>query len=460
MRFALVAALIVGCTPLTSAAPTQTNASSPSLPSLSASASPPATSNAASSASPSATASPASGVVGSGTFVSSTAARATGDPESAKRAAAGIRSLAAELYRELANTPANLVFSPYSAAAALAMTRVGASGSTAAQMDAVLHRAEVGDLDAAFNALDLELARRTQSAAGYGHTPLELTTANRLWAQRGLTFASPFLDRLSAYYGAGVGLVDYVNAREAARSAINAWVSDRTNARIAELVKKDMLNELTRFVLTDAIYFKAQWSRPFLKSATAAGPFRRLDGTTTQAMMMRDAGSGLYARGNGYQTVSLSYTNGQSMIVIVPDAGTFAAFERALDARTLASIDAALESTYVILQMPKFEFRTSAPLKAPLERLGMPIAFTDAADFSAITKEAKLVLQDVVQEAFIAVDEDGTEAAAATAVFGGATGAPSHQAELVVDRPFLFLIRDDFTGAILFMGRVLDPTAG
>ncbi len=459
MYLALLIVLLAGCT-RPAAAPSR-----PATPSVSATASvvptPTLTTTLTPTSSPNAsgTARPSATVIVNADLASSTAARAAGDPAAARKAADCVRALAVDLYRELAAPGKNMVFSPYSAAAALALTRVGARGATAQQMDTVLHTQLVIDLDAAFNALDLELAKRA-APSPYGHLPLQLATANRLWAQRGLTFATPFLDRIAAYYGASVGLVDYVNARETARKAINAWVSDATQARIPDLVKQEQLNELTRFVLTNALYFKAQWFVPFSKQATRSGPFHKLDGTAVEAQLMTRLASMPYAKGPGYQAASLAYANELSMVFIVPDTGALSSFERGLDAQVLSSILTSLAYESVELSLPKFQFRTRAPLRMPLERLGMPMAFTDKADFSGITTQAHLLLQDAVQEAFIAADEEGTEAAAATAVIGGATGGPSQWVTLTIDRPFIFLIRDDATGTILFMGRVLDPTVG
>jgi serpin B len=376
-----------------------------------------------------------------------------------RAAATAIDALAAGLYGQLIREHQNLVFSPYSAEVALAMTRVGAKGLTASQMDAVLHASFVADLDAELGALERELARRPgQYRYGTTTVPLDLATANRLWAQSGYDFQQRFLDILSSRYGAGVGLVDYVRAPDAARRAINAWVSDRTRSRIPELIPDGIITELTRFVLTNAIYLKAKWGRPFHDQRTGPAPFHRQDGTDAQVQMMR---AGIvhfpYHRGPDYQVVHLPYVGGLSMIVIVPDAGAFAAFESRLDGARLTAIAEAAASTSIDLSMPRFEFRTTTLLKAPLGRLGMPIAFTERADFSGIATVEPLLIQEVVQEAFISVDEEGTEAAAATAVIGGATGGPSEWVTLTIDRPFIFIIRDDATGATLFMGRVLDP---
>lgn len=400
-------------------------------------------------------------IVATGDVVTTNAARVVAQGD-AQRAAAGVQALAVDLYTQLATKPTNLAFSPYSVAIALAMTRVGAKGETASQMDAVLHASQVGDLDAAFNALDQALAKRPGSYPLPGQqktVPLELATANRLFAQRGFAFLTPFLDRVSAYYGASVGIVDYVNAREAARATINAWVSDRTKTRIPELIKQGVLNELTRLVLTNAVYMKATWRVPFDPALTAAGAFHRVDGTTVQASLMHaPTSTHAYARGATYQAVALPYAGGLSMVMIVPESGAFTSFEKALDDRVVSSILGAMKSSSVDLRMPKFQFRTATSLTAALSKLGMPIAFTDRADLSGISAQDALRIQDVVHEAFIAVDENGTEAAAATAVVVGLTAAPAEVVTLTVDRPFLFLVRDDETGAILFMGRVLDPS--
>jgi serpin B len=379
---------------------------------------------------------------------------------SANDAAKAIDALGADLYRQLARDQQNLVFSPYSVEIALAMARAGAAGATATQMDTVLHAALVGDLDSGLVALDRELAKRPgRYPYGAGTVPLELGMANRLWAQRGFDFGVPFLDRLSTRYGTGMGLVDYIGSRDDARRAINEWVSARTRARIPELVPDGVLNDLTRFVLTNAIYLKAKWQRSFPTTETRPAPFHRLDGTDSQAQLMtRGVTTYAYGRGAGYQAISLPYVGGLSMVVVVPDAGAFAAFESSLDAQRLRQVVDGLAYSSVDLRFPRFTFRTAAPLKEALSRLGMPLAFTKDADFSGISPHEPLHIQAAIHEAFIAVDEEGTEAAAATAVIGGATGGPNEWVTLTIDRPFLFLIRDDATGATLFMGRVLDPS--
>ena len=290
---------------------------------------------------------------------------------------------------------------------------------------------------------------------------LELATANQLWGQRDYPFHDAFLDKLAANYGAGMRLVDYIKATEDARKAINAWVSDQTRERIPELIAEGVLNSDTRLVLTNAIYLNAPWMHRFNKDATAAGPFTLLDGSTVEAQFMRLSEDLRFAKGSGYQAVELPYVGGSlSMLVIVPDAGEFADFQSAFNADTLENIVSDLKTAQVKLGFPRFEYSTQASLKDALKEMGMPIAFEGGlADFSAMSPDGKnLYIQDVIHEAFIAVDEDGTEAAAATAVVVGRTSAPVDVVELTVDRPFLYAIRDNDTGAILFLGRVVDPS--
>ena len=372
-----------------------------------------------------------------------------------------IEQFGTDLYKQIAkDARGNVVLSPYGAAAAVAMTRLGAAGTTADQIDGVLHTTGASDASTAFNSLAQELVKpRTASVTDAAHAPL-LTTANQLWGQRAYSFERPFLDALATYYGAGLYLEDFAGATEQARSDINDWVARNTQDRITDLIPRGILDQNTRFALTNALYLKASWWKAFTKSLTKPMPFRRADGTVVQAPMMATYSQFPYHAGSGYQAVQMPYQGGLSMLVVVPDAGTFSAFEMGLSGAQLRSIVGGLERDYgVSLTFPKFQFRTETDLARPLSALGMPIAFTERADFSGVTRQEPLRLQAALQQTFIAVDEDGTEAAAATAFVGGATGGPPKSVELVVDRPFIFLIRDDATGAILFIGRVLDPTA-
>lgn len=395
-------------------------------------------------------------------LVMSDVARSDVDPAGVASAGELTSAFALDLYAALSEgNDDNLVFSPYSAAVALAMTREGARGQTATEMDAVLHADLAGgDLAAVFNALEQSLAAIPgEYPQGEDTIELELATANQLFGQSGFGFDEAFLGQLAAEYGAGMRLVDYENEPEPARQLINEWVGEQTRDRIPELIPQGVIDELTRLVLTNAIYLKAPWMLPFEEAATSDGVFTRLDGSEVTAPFMRQQASFRHAAGDGYSLVELPYVGGQlSMLVLVPDEGRFAEVEAGLDAAGVAALRDSLVGGEVVLALPRFEFRTQSALKPILADLGMPTAFTGDADFSGITSEAELLIQDVLHEAFISVDEEGTEAAAATAVVVGLTSAPAEPVELTVDRPFLFLIQERETGATLFMGRVTDPT--
>ena len=394
----------------------------------------------------------------------SEASRSAVEPAAVASVADATNAFATDLYAALAaaNGEDNLVFSPHSAAVALAMTLEGARGETAAEMAAVLHADLAGgELAAGFNGFDQALAAIPgEYPLGDETVELELATANQLFGQQGFAFEAEFLDTLASEYGAGMRLVDYETASEEARQLINAWVDEQTRTRIPELIPQGVINELTRLVLTNAIYLNAPWQHRFEEAATSNGTFTTLAGDEVTAPFMHETASYGYAAGAGYQAVELPYVGGQlSMVVVVPDAGEFASFEAGLDAARIAEVRDSLRGAQVALSFPRFEFRTQSALKPVLSDLGMPTAFTDRADFSGITSEASLLIQDVLHEAFISVDEEGTEAAAATAVVVGLTSAPAEPIELTVDRPFLFLIQERETGAVLFLGRVTDPTA-
>ncbi len=377
--------------------------------------------------------------------------------------AAGNNAFAAAAYALLAAEDGNLVYSPASIRLALAMTYAGARGETAAQMADVL-RFDLADqaLHAAFNALDQELASRNQEfpATGDGvERKVQLSIANSLWGQDGFAFVPEFLDTLAENYGAGMRVVDFVEATEAARQAINDWVAGETNDRITDLIPEGVLSEMTRLVLTNAVYLDATWSWLFNKDDTFEAPFFLLDGSEISVDTMHQDRSFLYAAGEGWQAVELPYVGGElAMLFLVPDSGRFAEVEGLVGAGLLDEVVAGLESTQVDLGLPKYEFRFKASVADLLKAMGMPAAFDPgAADFSGMTTEDRLFISDVIHEAFIKVDEEGTEAAAATAVIMDLTSAPSEMVDLQIDRPFLFSLYDHETGEILFMGRVLNP---
>lgn len=390
--------------------------------------------------------------------------RADPDPAEVAEAVAAVTGFTAELYRRVAGqTRGNVVCSPYSVAQALAMTVQGARGDTAVQMLRVLHAAAgAATLGAGLGGLDATLARRTgrRTNAKGSDGQVVLAAANSVWGQRGLAWQRPFLDTLARDFGAGVRQVDFATATEPARLAINRWVSDQTLTRIPELVAPGLLDALTRLVLVNALYLKAPWHSPFSPEDTRKAPFTRLDGSRVTADLMAatvtDAG---YARGDGWTAVDLPYAGKElAMAVILPDPGRFTAVESGLDAAGLARTLRALVPTGVSVDLPKWTHRTKADLADTLAGLGMPLAFTDRADFTGMTTADRLHISAVAHEGFIAVDEHGTEAAAATAVVMGVSAALGPPVSITVDRPFLYVIHDVATGAPLFTGRVTDPT--
>lgn len=406
----------------------------------------------------------AGGAQGDGPALAAAAApRLDGDVATIPEVVDSATAFATDLYRELARGEGNLVFSPYSVLIALAMTRAGAAGVTADELDSVLHLEDIADPHPGFNALDQELKRRhgTFTRADRTEAELELRIANALWGQRNIEFDASFLELLAEQYGAGMRLVDYVSDAGTARIEINDWVADQTANKIEDLVPEGALDATTRLVLTNAIYLLAPWEWPFAGGATAQVPFHRIDGTETPIDLMRLFSTLGYAQGDGWQAVELPYAGRQiAMTVIVPDSGTFAEFEAKVDGDVLATVTDGLSARRVALRFPKFELRTQASLTSALRALGLVDGLaSDKADFSGMTTKEKLSITDVIHEAFIAVDEEGTEATAATALgLMTVSAGPIDQVQLVVDRPFVFLIRDTETGAILFLGRVLDPS--
>ncbi len=378
------------------------------------------------------------------------------DPADQARLIEGNTAFAFDLYQELRDRKGNLFYSPHSISVALAMTYAGARAQTAEQMARTLQfLLEQEGLHAAFNWLDTELATRGEGDEGF-----TLNVVNAIWGQKGYDFLDAFLDVLAENYGAGLRVLDFVEETEPSRIAINRWVSDETEGRIEDLIPPDAINPLTRLVLTNAIYLDASWKHPFDKDSD--GPFYLLDGGQVTVPMMKQTEALGHTSGQGYQAVELQYDGGElSMVILLPDSGQFDTFEKQLDAQLVASIIEDIQSTPVALTMPKFEFESDFNLKAAFQAMDMTDAFVwNTADFSGMTGDRDLFISDVVHKAFVSVDEEGTEAAAATGVVIAPTAMPPDpDVEVKVDRPFIFLIRDIETDAILFLGRVTNPAA-
>ena len=373
----------------------------------------------------------------------------------------GNSAFAFNLYQALREADGNLFYSPYSISLALVMTYAGARGETAQQMADTLHfTLSQNRLHPAFNSLDLELARRGEGAKGKDGERFRLNIVNAIWGQKDYEFLSDFLDLLAENYGAGLRILDFASAPEESRITINNWVSDQTEGRIEDLISQGLIDALTRLVLTNAIYFNAAWEYPFNEDVTKDRPFYLLDGSEVSVPMMSQTETFGYAEGDEYQAVELPYDGDElSMVILLPRDGQFEAFEDVMDAQLVDGIIGRLEHRQVILAMPRFEFESSFSLGETLAAMGMPIAFSGGADFSGMTGNRDLFIADVIHKAFVSVDEAGTEAAAATAVVMEMSAPPGTPVEVTVDHPFIFLIHDIQTGAILFVGLVIDPSA-
>jgi serpin B len=374
--------------------------------------------------------------------------------------ARGNHELTLDLYRETVEADANYMVSTLSIRAAFAMVYAGARGETATEMADVLRfDPDAARFHTAFNALDLALASRNDPGDGDELDPVELLMANAFWGQVGTPWSAEYLDVLALNYGAGVYTVDFDTDAEGARETINTWVEDKTRDRIVDLLPEGSIRPDTAAVLTNAIYFKAPWELKFDADLTRPGDFTTLAGGTVEAQFMTQLEGFDYAEGSGWQALEMDFRLGElAMVFVLPAAGTFADFEASLDADGLEAIVAALEPAQVDVTIPRFTFETGFTLSEALKALGMEIPFSGAADLSGMLPGGGLYIDEAFHKTFIAVDETGAEAAAATAVVVGETSVPVVDAEFTADRPFFFGIRDLETDVWLFFGRLADPS--
>ena len=372
----------------------------------------------------------------------------------------GNSRFAFDLYHQLRQGDDNLFYSPYSISLALAMTYAGARGETAKQMADTLHyQLDQSSLHLAFNSLVIELGKRGEGAKGKDGEGFRLNIVNAIWGQKDYKFLSTYLDLLAENYGAGLRVLDFIKNPNQSREVINQWVSDQTGSRIKDLIPEGSIDSLTRLVLTNAIYFNAAWKLPFQPEATTNGPFHLISGTDVTVAMMKQTSSFKYLEDDNYQAIELPYDGQElSMVIFLPAPGQFKAFEEAMTYQLASNIMAQKNNNrQVALTMPKFEFESEFGLKETLMGMGMAEPFRDSADFSGMSSQSDLHIDDVVHKAFVSVDEAGTEAAAASAVIVGTTSMPAEPVTVTLDRPFVFLIRDIKTGTILFIGRVMNP---
>ena len=373
----------------------------------------------------------------------------------------GNSQFAFDLYQVLKAEEGNLFYSPYSISAALAMTYAGARGETEQEMaNALSYYLSQNALHPAFNKLDLELAMRGEGASNTEGEGFQLHVTNAIWGQKDYDFLEDYLNLLAENYGAGLRVLDFINHSEKSREFINQWVSEQTEGRIEDLIPKGGVNAYTRLVLTNAIYFNAAWKSPFDEERTQNGEFYLADGNSiTVPMMNQTKYFGFYNDGDSI-VVELPYDGDElSMVIFANRDGSFSAFEDSLDWQKVEKLLGKIQNTRITLTMPRFEFESEYGLRETLMGMGMEQAFTDSADFSGINGNRELLIQDVVHKAFVSVDEAGTEAAAATGVILGTVSVAPAPLVVTLDSPFVFLIRDIETGAILFAGRVMNPAA-
>jgi serine protease inhibitor len=389
----------------------------------------------------------------------------TRSPAAAANAMVAVRStnaLGLDLLRAVGDPTKNVVLSPYSIQAALAMADAGAAGDTAKQINAVLHGDDAATLDAGNGALARRLMAAVRAPRG---TPrgdaARLDVANGLFTQSGLTLNAPFSQTLADDFSASPQLLDFRHRPEPSRLAINRWVGEHTGGLINNLMPQGSITFQTVLVLANAIHVKAHWSSPFDPERTSKRSFFTDSGFAPRVPFMTRAPTELeYASGLGYRAVELPYLDSSlSMLIVMPTAGTLAQFERTLTISSLDQLLGSLATSMVELRMPRFHLLAHVKLNDVLGALGMPLAFTDRADFSRITAKMSLKIQAVEHGAELKVDEQGTVAAAATGISFLPTSAPGGPIRnLTLDHPFLLFLRDNSTGAILFAGRVADPS--
>lgn len=367
---------------------------------------------------------------------------------------------ACDLHGALRTRKGNLFYSPYSITVALGMTRQGAAGATATEMDGVLHthKLDTGAFAAIRKAIE---PRMVTNGRERRRVPThELHVANTLWGQIGMEFEQPFLTLMAEAFDARFQLIDFTKT-EAARRRINLWVEQNTKQRIKNIVPKGLPTPDCRLALGNAIYFKAAWNKPFPKRRTKRMPFTSAAGKKVEVDMMSNTDHLAYTENDDVQVVEIPYRGEDtSMVVILPKTvDGLPAFEAALTGTKLAGLLERLGGRRVDLKLPKFEITLPLRLDETLQDMGMKLAFTARANFSKMTKEESLMIGAVLHKAFVAVDEAGTEAAAATIVLMKLESRPrpTKSVAFVADHPFLFLIRHRKTGCVLFMGRLSDP---
>jgi serpin B len=379
--------------------------------------------------------------------------RSTAEDQS--RAAADNTAFAIDLYAQLRGREGNLFLSPYSISTAAAMTYAGARGETAEQMAKTMH------FTLSQERLHPALAALTRDLQGGDKKPAyELAIANALWGQKGRGFRAEFLKLNKECYGAGLNEVDFQQT-DAARKTINAWVKDKTRGKISELLQPEDINARMELALTNAVYFKGEWAAPFSKNSTTKKKFHTEGDKTVDVPMMSQTNGFKFLEQADFAALELPYAGDRlSMVVFLPrKQDGLAEWEKSLTADKLKDWLAKLSRDLVSVELPRFKTRARFSLVPTLSDMGMKLAFSEDADLSGISDSPTHQLVTAVHEAFVEVNEEGTEAVAATGKDkdkGGDHKEPVAK-KFRADHPFFFLIRDTKSGSILFMGRVTNP---
>ncbi|MBW3013092.1 serpin family protein [Candidatus Woesearchaeota archaeon] len=356
-----------------------------------------------------------------------------------------------DLYHKYKGQSGNIFYSPYSISTALAMTYEGAGGKTAEEMQNVFHFPDEETRRPAFARIYNEINKKDKS--------YKLNTANALWAQEDFNFLPEYMGMIEQYYGGRATNLDFIGDAEGSRQTINNWVEEQTNDKIKDLIPERIINEMTRLVLTNAIYFKGTWVKQFDKKDTMDEDFYVNPETTVKVPMMRQTGEEAkfnYAETEDLQMLELPYDGEElSMLILLPKED-LKAIDDSLTPEKISSIRKMLHEQQINIYIPKFKFETKYMMKEDLEQMGMPTAFSMYADFSGMTGDDSLYIAQVIHQAFVEVNEEGTEAAAATAVIMELKAAMIER-EFRADHPFIFIIQQKDTGNILFMGRVNKP---
>lgn len=384
-------------------------------------------------------------------------------PDAAARAT---NAFGIDLYAKVASGGGNLCLSPYSISCALAMTLEGAAGETRKEMVRVLHLDAAEDSGASFAALQDSLGKIAPQKVETGGKPIAIAVANRLFVQNGFALRPDFVAQVQKFFEASPELLDFKTNAAGATGQINNWVAKQTRERIRDLIPHPLAAS-TRLVLANALYFKAPWAEPFSRGATTSEPFHLANGATANVPMMRATMRFGYAKHDGFSAIAIPYSgHALQFLILLPDAADgLPQLATKLSADLLRSC-AQLNESELSLHLPKFKFAPpTLNLTQPLEALGMKSAFDippGSADFSRMTQgqpNEKLAVSDVFHKTFIAVDENGTEAAAATVVGMRATAMrrPEPPVEVKIDRPFFYAVQDVASGVCLFVGRAADP---